>query len=354
MPPYGLPSRIPVPSRSGTLILLRHGQSIWNVTDPSTGTISRFTGWADIPLTPLGADQARAAGRALRDSGLGPPDAAYCSLLARSVGTCDTILRECGLREAGHWENIADAAAPLPSPYKIPVMYSWRLNERHYGGLVGLSKAETERKYSADLLHRWRHGWDTAPPPMDEDMRLYWEKHAGWCRTVTHLTSPHHRTRSVAEGRERRWRADGGHRAGTQMPPAESLGDCARRALPVWTESVAPRLRRGENVLVVAHANTIKSVLYHVDPEHVTRDNMKQVAIPSAVPLVYKFRSAEGAEKDAEEVLPGNLLRVGGGENDSNFGGVPLGGRWMGTDETKNLSFCTKEGRKLALEHEIA
>mmetsp|Transcript_37967 Transcript_37967/g.88344 ORF Transcript_37967/g.88344 Transcript_37967/m.88344 type:complete len:294 (+) Transcript_37967:90-971(+) len=286
----------------GTLILLRHGQSIWNITDPSVGLVSRFTGWADIALTSHGVLQAEAAGRSLVSlRRFGKIDAAYCSLLSRAVDTCDIVLKECGLKL-----HVGESKVATPSKktlnfagcYKIPVTYSWRLNERHYGGLVGLSKAAVEQKYSSELLHQWRYSWHTRPPPMDEDLRLYWEKNAGWCKTITHSTKPRASTNSIREGRERggMWpkmsmlttEPSVSSTGFAAMPRCESLCDCAWRFLPLWTESIAPRLRRGESVLVVAHANTIRSALYYLDPVRVKKDNLKEVKIPSAVPLVYR------------------------------------------------------------------
>ena len=365
--------------RTGRLVLIRHGQSTWNVTDPSRGLTARFTGWCDVPLTEKGVEQASAAGRALatylgggggesaeeggaRSVGGGGVDCAFTSLLSRASDTLTLTLRELGLIVEGSDGDSPSFAASSSSPpqCRIPVVSSWRLNERHYGALVGLSKEGAERLYGRERLSTWRDSWDVPPPPMGPNMVERWSRE-GHCGAVTIVRDPgggrlrgdSGGTTAVADSLDRLRGGAGtartessmtteqggfpvlgrpvdGSEGGmaptarefamwekneavavavdppsrgnpSMMPPSESLRDASERVLPLWIRGIAPRLRNGETVLVVAHANTIRAMLHRIDPCVVTRENMKSVKIPSAVPLVYEFRAVEEEEEKGGE-----------------------------------------------------
>lgn len=406
------------PPRIGRLILVRHGQSVWNVTDETQNTVSRFTGWADVKLTHLGMDQARSVGKTLdqayvKDGEKLRIDAAYCSLLRRSRETLDLLLNEMEFNNSnGILNGAANGAIPrvikedleqilrkaeeeemsIPneqkptnilrstgrgSPsrrnsstssssttaflqgtnYPIPVISSWRLNERHYGGLVGMSKDGAEQYFRPEMLQKWRHGWDDKPPPMESWMRTRWN-FAEHCQPITHVKYPHD---TPVKRRDKE----------VVMPSSESLCDTCQRVLPLWTNKIVPRVQRGENVLVVAHANTIRALLFHLDPDYVTRKTLKKIKIPSAKPLVYTFRSnlanerqnGENCNKDKKVVLQGGLVLLPNHleKSQTHNTGLTIGddnqlqlsGEWIESDDIKRFSFCTSTGQE-KLEHEIA
>ncbi len=214
-----------------TLILLRHGESEWNAKN-------LFTGWVDVGLTPFGEDQARDAGRLLREAGLAP-DAAHTSALTRAVRTGSLALEAAG--RAG-----------------VPAAAHWRLNERHYGALQGRDKKEILRLYGEERFRLWRRSYDIPPPPIEPD-------------------SP--------------WRVPHDARyAGpdpAMAPRTESLADVAERLLPHWHEAVAPDLRTGRTVLVVGHSNSLRALAAHLD--RLSREEVMALNIPTGLPLVYEL-----------------------------------------------------------------
>lgn len=233
----------------------RHGESVWNITDKSRGLTARFTGWADVSLTPHGRIQAAAAGRCLQMFNL-IPDAVYTSLLRRSQDTFRDMTRAVNI-------------------FHCPVINTWRLNERHYGALIGLSKEEAGEVLGQDKVMGWRRSWDLAPPPMDRDDYFLW-RDAPWAQPVTIVTEPGKKSMIARE-------------KGISMPETESLEDCAKRVKPIWVQGIAPRVANGETVLVVAHANSIRSMIKHIDNDTMDDQNVRDVHIPAATPLVYSF-----------------------------------------------------------------
>ena len=252
-------------SKTGTLILLRHGQSLWNVTVPTENLVARFTGWCDVGLAPRGRTQAAAAGRAIRDilphRSHPKIDVAFCSLLERARDTLDLSLREIGIFG------------------RIPVVSSFRLNERHYGGLIGMSKVGAERIHGVEVLNRWRNGWYDRPPPMDTEQMNLLES-----ISRNHPIVHGHDSDCVAEetGNLDVFEVNFASKMpelASAPPSSESLGDAYRRVLPLWTEGIVPRLKNGQTVLVSSHANTIRCLLSHIDPTIVGRNNLKEIKV---------------------------------------------------------------------------
>ena len=231
------------------LVLLRHGESQWNKEN-------RFTGWKDVDLTPKGIDEARAAGRRLRDEGF-DFDFTFTSLLKRAIRTLNFALEEMDRL----W---------------LPVEKDWRLNERHYGALQGLNKAETAAKFGEEQVLVWRRSYDIPPPPLE----------AGDERDA---------------GRDPRYR---GLTPG-QIPRSECLKDTVARVIPYWTERIAPRVAAGERVLVAAHGNSLRALIKYFDgmsDEAIVAEN-----VPTAIPLVYELDDNLNAQRryylgDAEAV----------------------------------------------------
>jgi len=213
------------------LVLLRHGESTWNLEN-------RFTGWTDVPLTDTGVTQAREAGRLLRAEGL-EFDVAYTSVLKRAIWTLwhclDTMERT--------W---------------LPVLNDWRLNERHYGALQGLNKADMARQYGDDQVLVWRRSYDTPPPPLAHDDPR-WER-------------PDLRYAALADD---------------QVPLTECLKDTVARVMPCWDERIAPALRSGQRVLVAAHGNSIRALVKMLDG--VSETDIVGVNIPNGIPLLYEL-----------------------------------------------------------------
>ena len=213
------------------LVLIRHGESIWNLEN-------RFTGWTDVDLTPTGVEQAKAAGRLLRQQGF-EFDLAYTSVLKRATRTLWHCLDEMDRT----W---------------LPVLHSWRLNERHYGALQGLNKADTARKYGDAQVLVWRRSYDMPPPPLDPaDPRC-----------------------ERGDLRYARLHAD-------QVPLTECLKDTVARVLPFWNDAVAPALRNGQRVLIAAHGNSIRGLVKYLDA--VSDPDIVGVNIPNGIPLVYEL-----------------------------------------------------------------
>jgi 2,3-bisphosphoglycerate-dependent phosphoglycerate mutase len=213
------------------LVLLRHGESTWNLEN-------RFTGWTDVDLTPKGIEEAHTAGRLLREDGY-TFDVAHTSLLKRAIRTLWITMDEMDLM----W---------------IPVLRSWRLNERHYGALQGLNKAETAAQYGDDQVLAWRRGYATPPPPLTPDD----PRHPGHDRRYAGL-SP------------------------AELPLAESLADTVARFLPYWHESIVPDIRAGKRVLIAAHGNSLRALVKHLDG--VSEEEIVGLNIPTGIPLVYEL-----------------------------------------------------------------
>jgi 2,3-bisphosphoglycerate-dependent phosphoglycerate mutase len=211
-----------------TLVLLRHGQSQWNLEN-------RFTGWWDVGLSDQGVAEARAAGRLLKDRGL-DFDRCFTSVQTRAIRTLHLVLHEMDRL----W---------------LPVAKDWRLNERHYGGLTGLNKQEMIDKVGASQVQLWRRSFDVAPPPLPAD-------------------SPYDVTA------DRRY-------AGVAVPRTESLKDTIARVLPYYDAEIAPALRAGERVLVSAHGNSLRALEKHLSG--IGDDDIVKLEIPTGEPIVYEL-----------------------------------------------------------------
>jgi 2,3-bisphosphoglycerate-dependent phosphoglycerate mutase len=214
-----------------TLVLLRHGESTWNLEN-------LFTGWYDADLTPRGEDQARAGGRLMAAKGI-RPDVVHTSLQIRAIRTANLALDEMGLA----W---------------LPVRRSWRLNERHYGALQGKHKKETAEEFGADQVKVWRRSYDTPPPPMADDA-------AGNVRN------------------DRRY----AHLPPEAIPATECLKDVVARMLPYWTDAIVGDLMVPQTVLVAAHGNSLRALVKHLDG--ISDDDITELNIPTGEPLVYEL-----------------------------------------------------------------
>ena len=211
------------------VVLLRHGESLWNKSN-------RFTGWSDVELTEHGVEQARQAGRILLAEGY-TFDTAYTSVLKRAIKTLWLALEEMDRM----W---------------IPVHRSWRLNERHYGALQGLNKAETAAEYGESQVKIWRRSYDTAPPPLDKADERY-------------------------PGNDPRYRG----LAESDLPLTECLKDTVERFLPYWRETIEPEIRSGGKVFIVAHGNSLRALVKYLD--QVSDEEIVELNIPTGVPLIY-------------------------------------------------------------------
>jgi 2,3-bisphosphoglycerate-dependent phosphoglycerate mutase len=216
------------------LVLVRHGESTWNLEN-------RFTGWTDVDLTPTGIEQAKTCGRLLRDEGW-EFDLCYTSVLKRATRTLWHCLDEMDRT----W---------------LPVVHSWRLNERHYGALQGLNKAETARKFGDEQVLVWRRSYDVPPPPLEPD-----------------------------DPRCERGDIRYANLAAGEVPLTECLKDTVARVLPFWTESMAPAIRSGRQVLVAAHGNSIRALVKYLD--EVSDSDIVGLNIPNGIPLVYELDQA--------------------------------------------------------------
>jgi 2,3-bisphosphoglycerate-dependent phosphoglycerate mutase len=211
-----------------TLVLIRHGQSAWNLEN-------RFTGWWDVDVTEKGAAEATAAGELMAAKGL-DFDACFTSVQTRAIKTLHLALEAMGRL----W---------------LPVEKDWRLNERHYGGLTGLDKAETAAKHGADQVHIWRRSFDTPPPPLEPDSPFDLSK-------------------------DRRY-------AGIDIPVTESLKDTIARVLPYWESRIAPDLRAGKRVLISAHGNSLRALVKHLSG--ISDEEITSLEIPTGQPIVYEL-----------------------------------------------------------------
>lgn len=210
------------------VVLLRHGESTWNHEN-------RFTGWTDVDLSARGLDEARRAGDLLRAEGY-VFDVAFTSVLKRALRTCWIALDQLDLL----W---------------IPVTKSWRLNERHYGALQGLNKAETAAQFGEAQVLAWRRSYDTPPPALDPADPRY-------------------------EGKDPRY-------AGVAVPRSECLKDTVARVIPYWDSAIAPAVRAGRRVLVAAHGNSLRALVKHLD--RVSDADIVGLNIPTGIPLVYEL-----------------------------------------------------------------
>jgi 2,3-bisphosphoglycerate-dependent phosphoglycerate mutase len=219
-----------------TLVLIRHGQSSWNLEN-------RFTGWWDVDVTEKGAAEARAAGVLMREKGL-DFDCTFTSLQTRAIKTLNLALEELGRL----W---------------LPVEKDWRLNERHYGGLTGLDKAETAAKHGDEQVRIWRRSFDIPPPPLA----------AGSAYDLS---------------QDRRY-------AGIAIPNTESLKDTIARVLPYWEGRIAPELRAGKRVLISAHGNSLRALVKHLS--NIPDDEITSLEIPTGQPIVYDLANDLSAKE---------------------------------------------------------
>lgn len=213
------------------IVFMRHGESTWNLAN-------RFTGWVDVDLTEKGVNEARTAGRVLREAGFAF-DLAYTSVLKRAIRTLWLALDE------------------MDQMY-LPIKNDWRLNERHYGALQGLGKAETAAKYGDEQVLVWRRSYDTPPPALDEsDERASFNdpRYAGLAKD--------------------------------SIPLTECLKDTVARVMPAWDEEIAPAIRAGKQILISAHGNSLRALIKMLD--NISDDDIVGLNIPNGQPLVYEL-----------------------------------------------------------------
>ena len=213
------------------LVLIRHGESTWNLEN-------RFTGWTDVDLTPTGVEQAKQAGRLLKEAGL-EFDLAYTSVLKRAVWTL--------------WQALDQMDRTW-----LPVIHSWRLNERHYGALQGLNKADMAKQYGDEQVLIWRRSYDTPPPALE-------------------ATDPRSERSDVRYAKLKP----------EEVPLTECLKDTVARVLPFWNEVVAPAIKHGRRVMIAAHGNSIRALVKYLDG--IADDAIVGVNIPNGIPLVYEL-----------------------------------------------------------------
>jgi 2,3-bisphosphoglycerate-dependent phosphoglycerate mutase len=213
------------------LVLVRHGESLWNKEN-------RFTGWTDVDLSEKGIQEAHEAGKSLKKEGF-VFDVAYTSVLKRAIRTLWIIQDEMDLM----W---------------IPVFRNWRLNERHYGALQGLNKSEMAQKYGEEQVKIWRRSYDIQPPALTPDDQRY----SGNQLCYKHLDKNH-------------------------IPLTECLKDTVARFLPLWDEVIVPSLKSGKKVLIVAHGNSLRALVKHLD--HISDEDITGMNIPTGIPLVYEL-----------------------------------------------------------------
>lgn len=213
------------------LVLMRHGESQWNLEN-------RFTGWTDVDLTEAGREQAKQAGELLKENGF-TFDIAFSSVLKRAIRTLWIVL---DTMDSMH----------------IPVGKSWRLNERHYGVLQGLNKAETAQKYGDDQVLIWRRAYATGPDAVTEED----ERHPKNDARYQHLKPE-------------------------QLPGTECLAETVERVVPFWNDSIAPAIRAGRNVIVTAHGNSLRALIKHID--NISEEDIVHLNLPTGQPLVYEL-----------------------------------------------------------------
>jgi 2,3-bisphosphoglycerate-dependent phosphoglycerate mutase len=238
------------------VVLLRHGESTWNKEN-------RFTGWTDVDLSETGREEATKAGQLLKEQGF-TFDVAYTSVLKRAIRTLWIAMDELDLL----W---------------VPVIRHWRLNERHYGALQGLNKAETAAKHGEEQIKIWRRSYDVPPPPLTKDDPRY----------------PGHDPRYA-------------ELSSSELPLTECLKDTVERFLPYWHDEIAPTIRRGKKVIIAAHGNSLRALVKYLDD--ISDDAIVELNIPTGIPLVYELDAdlrpiksyylgdPEAAKKAAERV----------------------------------------------------
>ena len=212
------------------IVFIRHGQSEWNLEN-------RFTGWTDVELSENGLIEARKAGRILKENNFSF-DVAYSSVLKRSIRTLWIVLHEMDLMY-------------------IPVHKCWKFNERHYGALQGLNKEETAKKYGDEQVHIWRRSINTSPPALTEDPRY--------------------------AGKEEKYK----ELKKEKIPLTENLEDTKRRVLEEWEEVIVPKLKENKNIIISAHGNTLRALVWHLD--NLDSDGVVNLNIPTGTPLVYEL-----------------------------------------------------------------
>lgn len=213
------------------IVFIRHGQSEWNLEN-------RFTGWTDVELSENGLIEARKAGRILKENNFSF-DVAYSSVLKRSIRTLWIVLHEMDLMY-------------------IPVHKCWKFNERHYGALQGLNKEETAKKYGDEQVHIWRRSINTSPPALTEDDPRY-------------------------AGKEEKYK----ELKKEKIPLTENLEDTKRRVLEQWEEVIVPKLKENKNIIISAHGNTLRALVWHLD--NLDSDGVVNLNIPTGTPLVYEL-----------------------------------------------------------------
>ncbi|HRB97400.1 MAG TPA: 2,3-diphosphoglycerate-dependent phosphoglycerate mutase [Nitrosomonas sp.] len=231
------------------IVLLRHGESTWNKEN-------RFTGWTDVDLTPKGLQEAQVAGQLLREHGF-TFDIAYTSVLKRAIRTLWITLDEMDQM----W---------------IPIHHTWRLNERHYGALQGLNKAETAAKYGDDQVLIWRRSYDARPPALTMDDDRY-------------------------PGTDPRYK----HLSQDEIPLTECLKDTVARFLPYWNTTIAPQIQTGKSVIIVAHGNSLRALVKYLD--NMSEEEILNCNIPTGVPLVYEL---DDNMKPIQNYYLGNLSEI--------------------------------------------
>ncbi len=213
------------------LLLIRHGESVWNKEN-------RFTGWTDVPLSENGIEEAKKAGKLLKEEGF-QFKVAYTSYLKRAIKTLWLILEEMDLM----W---------------IPEYKSWRLNEKHYGMLQGLNKAETAEKYGADMVQLWRRSFDVPPQPLEPDD----ERNPKFDPRYADLTP-------------------------NEIPMTESLKDVIERMVPYWENEIMPKLKEKEEVIIAAHGNSLRALVMHL--KNMSKEEILQFNIPTGIPYLFEF-----------------------------------------------------------------
>jgi 2,3-bisphosphoglycerate-dependent phosphoglycerate mutase len=231
------------------IVLLRHGESLWNKEN-------RFTGWTDVDLTEKGKQEAREAAIALKNDGYAF-DIAFTSVLKRAIRTLDIVLSEMDLM----W---------------LPVIKSWKLNERHYGALQGLNKSETAAKHGEDQVLIWRRSYDIPPPPLDKDDDRYPAK------------DPRYSNLGVKD-----------------IPAAESLKTTVDRFLPYWHDFIVPEIKSGMKVIIAAHGNSLRALVKYLD--NISEEDIVSLNIPTGIPLVYEL---DGSLKPIKSYYIGDPDRV--------------------------------------------
>lgn len=231
------------------LVLLRHGESIWNKEN-------RFTGWTDVDLTPKGQEEARTAGRLLQENGF-IFDVAYTSVLKRAIRTLWITLDQMDQM----W---------------VPINLSWRLNERHYGALQGLNKAETATRYGEKQVLLWRRGYDIQPPALTIDDKRY----PGFDPRYSNVSKQ-------------------------DIPLTESLKDTVTRFLPFWIQTIAPQVKAGQRAIIVAHGNSLRALIKYLD--NISDQDILNYNIPTGIPLVYEL---DDNLKPMRNYYLGNLAEI--------------------------------------------